>query len=399
MYNFKIPLRPWQRICIDYMHIKLINAPYGYKYLLIAVDQFTKYLLIMPTRDMTAITTAQVINDRLFAPLGIPEEIRSDNAKYFTSTYMAEINRIFKIKHIPSVANAPHTNGQVERYVGVVTHSLQTLMKTYQGKPEQFLDAIATIASVTNATPNRMTGESPFYMLFLRRPRSVISEIQRLLIVAPDDVTNYEARDNVRIYLQQAIQLQRELHISAIHKLRRTRNKMITDYNRNQKEFKPIIGELVMFNFNKARHKRDLDPLFTDRSLGPYMIIGTTPNTLFCCDWTGKPYRTPVHVRHAIRTQARDDKLFDDARKRYIPLDTVEQDTDDNSDELSQNNLMPSPTLVDTIYPEFAYSPLAKELITPIPSDMSACDTVEDLRKAHEAYSELPTDDTNWDQL
>ena len=388
MRNFFIPQRPWQCLCMDYMHVLLKDQPHGYKYLLIVVDQFTKFLLIIPTKDMTAETTARALNVRVFAPLGSPESIRSDNASMFTGKYMQQLNDIFQIKQIPTVANAPHSNGQAERYVQIVSNSLRTLMHKYEGTADIFMDALAKIASVTNATPNRMTGESAFYMLFTRRPRSVLSEMHRLLTTSPATPPAQLAHDHISNYLRLAIQMQRELTVHAIQQLRISRQKMISDYNKDHKAFQPEVGDIIMINFERARYRRDVSPLFVWRSIGPFMIIGSTGNVVYVCDWRGQPHRRPVHVIHCRRTVPREDQLFDEARSIHIPQQSIEYDDED------------SPALVDVPFHAPAYAPNAIKFVKPLPADSRLADTVDDLQLFHDNTEEdIPPDDSKWEQL
>ena len=346
--------------------------------------------MIIPTKDMTAVTTAQALNSRIFGPLGIPESVRSDNALMFTGNYMKELNDLFRIKQVPAIANAPHTNGQVERYVGIVTHSLQTLMHTYKKKPEQFLDALSTIASVTNSTPNRMTGYSAFELLFHRKPRSLLNELHKIMTAPPTTTAPAaEARDHISEYLRLAIQMQRELTIHAIQNLRRHRKKMIEQYNLGKDDFRPENGDIIMINFERARRKRDLDPLFQWRSLGPFMIIGHTPNTLLICDWSGKPHGKPVHIIHARKTTLRDDTLFDEARNKYIN-NVQEYDYDDEN----------QPVSIDTMYNPDVYTKQATDFVPP--TDAALADTVDDLDRyitLNAIDDSIPADDRQWEML
>jgi transposase InsO family protein len=53
--------------------------------LFLCVDAFTKFVWLLPVREVTSRATIKVLKERLFASFSVPEILVSDKAQYFTS--------------------------------------------------------------------------------------------------------------------------------------------------------------------------------------------------------------------------------------------------------------------------------------------------------------------------
>jgi hypothetical protein len=92
MQPIELPSEPWSDISMDFVTgLPLSKDPatgLSYDAILVIVDRFTKYALIIPfRRDYTAVQLAHVLKDRLIRDHGIPKTIISDRDKLFTSNY------------------------------------------------------------------------------------------------------------------------------------------------------------------------------------------------------------------------------------------------------------------------------------------------------------------------
>jgi hypothetical protein len=82
----------WTNILIDFViGLPLLKDPaigLAYDSILVIVDRFTKYTLIIPfQRDYTAVQLAYVLKDQLIRDYSIPKTIISDRDKLFTLNY------------------------------------------------------------------------------------------------------------------------------------------------------------------------------------------------------------------------------------------------------------------------------------------------------------------------
>ena len=116
MIASEVPLYPWQKIGIDFMHFK------GVSYLVL-VDYLSRWIEIVKTNSLSAISTINNLKI-VFSRYGIPEEIRSDNNP-FNSTEFQQFCLKYKIKHVTSSPRYPQSNGASERAVKTAKSFLQ----------------------------------------------------------------------------------------------------------------------------------------------------------------------------------------------------------------------------------------------------------------------------------
>ena len=80
-------LKPFQFLHIDYITSYKAGAD-GHKYLLVLIDGFSKWIELVPTRDMTATTVAEALFKH-FCRYGVYEKLVSDLAQNFVSKIVA----------------------------------------------------------------------------------------------------------------------------------------------------------------------------------------------------------------------------------------------------------------------------------------------------------------------
>jgi hypothetical protein len=96
MQPIELPSELWTDISIDFVtELPSLKDPatgLAYDSILVIVDRFTKYALMIPfQRDYTAVQLAHVLKDRLIRDYSIPKIIISDRDKLFTSNYWATL--------------------------------------------------------------------------------------------------------------------------------------------------------------------------------------------------------------------------------------------------------------------------------------------------------------------
>uniref|UniRef100_A0A5S6QQM2 RNA-directed DNA polymerase n=2 Tax=Trichuris muris TaxID=70415 RepID=A0A5S6QQM2_TRIMR len=88
----------------------------GYKYLLTAVDRFTRWPEAWPVRDTSAQTVAETFLGNWIARFGVPLQITTDQGRQFESRLWSSLNKLLGIEHTPTSAYHPQANGMVERF-------------------------------------------------------------------------------------------------------------------------------------------------------------------------------------------------------------------------------------------------------------------------------------------
>ena len=135
---------------------------------LVLQDHFSKYVVAYVVKDQIACTATKTLRNGYFGLFGAPAYLVSDQGKAFTGhviTHLCELYGVQKLRTLPYHAQ---TNGQVE-------HMNQTI-KRMIGKLEEdrkasWSEHLPELLLAYNATCSAVTGYSPYYLLFGRRPR------------------------------------------------------------------------------------------------------------------------------------------------------------------------------------------------------------------------------------
>ncbi|MCG8620720.1 MAG: hypothetical protein MJE68_01805 [Proteobacteria bacterium] len=87
----------------------------GNKYVLVLCDYATRYPETIPLRSIDASTIAEELV-KMFARVGVPQEILTDQGSNFTFQLLAKIYRLLHIKPIKINLYHPQTDGLVKRF-------------------------------------------------------------------------------------------------------------------------------------------------------------------------------------------------------------------------------------------------------------------------------------------
>ncbi|XP_053698915.1 uncharacterized protein K02A2.6-like [Sabethes cyaneus] len=156
---------PWQRVHVDFA------GPVEGEYYLIAVDSFSKWPEVVQTRRITAHATISILRG-LFARLGMPEILVSDNGTQFTSAQFADFCMSNGIEHVRTAPFHPQSNGQAERFVDTFKRTVKKIQEG-RGDIEEALDIFLL---TYRSTPNRSLPESksPSKVMFGRQIRTCL---------------------------------------------------------------------------------------------------------------------------------------------------------------------------------------------------------------------------------
>ncbi|KAL0216386.1 hypothetical protein P9112_008570 [Eukaryota sp. TZLM1-RC] len=119
--------RPFARLNVDTSG-PLNSDNEGNKYLLVFVDSFTGYTILVPLKELNALETADALIWNVCAIFGIPMLIHSDNGpKFANETFKIVCNRL-AIEMSNSIPHYSESNGLVERQHRDVLQCLRKLL-------------------------------------------------------------------------------------------------------------------------------------------------------------------------------------------------------------------------------------------------------------------------------
>ena len=130
-------------------------------------DHFSKYVVAYVVKDQTACTAAETLRNGYFELFSAPAYLVSDQGKTFTGhviTHLCDLYGVQKLRISPYHA---HTNGQVER----MNQTIIRMISKLEDRKACWSEHLPELLMAYNATHSAMTGYSPYYLLFGRRPR------------------------------------------------------------------------------------------------------------------------------------------------------------------------------------------------------------------------------------
>ena len=156
---------PMELVCTDFL--KVDAASNGTRNILVITDHFTRYAKAVPTRNMSARTTAEALLG-FCENFGIPKRLHSDQGANFESKVIRELCILLGVEKSRTTPYHPMGNGACERFNRTLIRMLGTLPSE---KKSAWPKHIGMLVLAYNATQHESTGFSPFYLLFGRQPR------------------------------------------------------------------------------------------------------------------------------------------------------------------------------------------------------------------------------------
>jgi hypothetical protein len=153
------PEYPFQRIQIDIAG-PITDAPAQFRYLIIAVDEYSKWVDVLNSSSATSDTCLELIKS-MTSVHGAPEIIKSDNGVQFTSSEFREHLVANGISQLLRPLYSPKSTGGVERVVGTV----KRLLKCNVQDDKSWKDALRDVATAIRSSKHIATGFSPFEIL------------------------------------------------------------------------------------------------------------------------------------------------------------------------------------------------------------------------------------------
>ncbi|CAJ2637852.1 unnamed protein product [Trifolium pratense] len=133
------------------------------KYLIVAVDYFTKWIEAEPLAHITTFNVLRFFKRNILARFGIPQVVVTDNGTQFTDKKVREfMAKIGTTQHFTSVEH-PQTNGQAEAANRVILRGLKRRLDEAKGK---WTEELHSVLWSYRTTPHSTTGETPFRLTY-----------------------------------------------------------------------------------------------------------------------------------------------------------------------------------------------------------------------------------------
>lgn len=139
----------------------------GNRYLLVAIDPFSKWVEAVPTPSLNSWRAADFLYQRIITCWGKPRYIRTDNGSEFAGS-LHRLCESLGIQHNRITVGNSKANGQVERTIRTLK---ETIRRGLVRDPHSYWsNHVAPALAMMRFTPNRITGLTPFSLVTGRHP-------------------------------------------------------------------------------------------------------------------------------------------------------------------------------------------------------------------------------------
>jgi transposase InsO family protein len=144
----------------------LPKAPYGFRYLFVGVDTFTKWMEAMPAINITEEVAVKFLQSIIYR-FGVSRRVLTDNGTQFKGAKFVRCCEDFGIQHQPSSATHPQTNGQVERTNGLILQGMKARMfHDLEARGRNWHKELPSVLWALRTNVNRATRDTPFDLVY-----------------------------------------------------------------------------------------------------------------------------------------------------------------------------------------------------------------------------------------
>ncbi|XP_024028934.1 uncharacterized protein LOC112093845 [Morus notabilis] len=181
------PFAKWGIDLISPLH----KTPGGYKFAIVAVDYFTKWVEAEPLTTISEEKCTNFIWNNIVCRFSVPHSLISDNGKQFNNDNTSQFCELLGIHKNFSSVVYPQSNGQVEAVNKIIKVTLKRRLDAYKGK---WADELPKVLWAYRTTSRTTTGETSFSMAY-----GVEAILPVEVSVSTNRVTRYEEDKNAEL--------------------------------------------------------------------------------------------------------------------------------------------------------------------------------------------------------
>ena len=255
-----------ERVHLDFLG-PLPKTEHGNEYVLMMVDQFTKWVECIPLPTQTAEETARAAVNEFFARFGYPFQIFTDQGRNFESKLFTAVCEVLRIHKARTTPYRPSANGQVERYNRTLMDAVRCFIRKSQRNWDEH---ISQIAGALRSSVNRHTGYTPNKVMLGREVNHPADLMFGTTHVEKLSVDGYVTS------MEDAIKMAHEI---ARGILKTSQKRMKRDYDLKLHEHSYQIGDCVYIL--NTTSKKGVSKKLIDPWKGPGIILNKLTPYLF----------------------------------------------------------------------------------------------------------------------
>jgi RNase H-like domain found in reverse transcriptase/Integrase core domain/Reverse transcriptase (RNA-dependent DNA polymerase)/Integrase zinc binding domain/Chromo (CHRromatin Organisation MOdifier) domain/Retrotransposon gag protein/Aspartyl protease len=235
--------------------IHLPPSPDGHVALLVLIDVFTGFVVLRPLKDTTAETVARKLW-KIFALIGYPKILQSDNGSEFVNDVVRTLVRITGIEQRFITPYNPRSDGKVERSIRTV---MSVIKKLLHGTSNHWPLFVSFAQLAFNNKISSLTNSTPFSLMFGR----TINDMKDYSKTPPTLIS----LDDWKEHQQKILSL---IYPAINDRIISGKNKLMASLNKQRRLLLPTsfpAGSTVMIIDPHRENK------FEPKYIGPYTIV------------------------------------------------------------------------------------------------------------------------------
>ena len=152
---------PSQLVSMDFVHFEPSSD--RYQYILVIMDHYTSFSQVYATRDKSAKTAVDKLDNDFIMRFGFPETIHHDQGGEFENKLFYNLEKLSGIKHSRTTPFRPQGNGQVKRFTQMLLSMPRALPEKQKSRWRDHLNKVVHAYNCTH--------HDYLHVLFGRNPR------------------------------------------------------------------------------------------------------------------------------------------------------------------------------------------------------------------------------------
>jgi hypothetical protein len=247
----------------------LLETKSGKKYILVAIDHYSKWCEAKAEADHGAKTAARFLEDDLIYRYGVPKCILTNNGGEWGVEFDT-MCKDYAIQHQRTAPQWPQCNGMVERMIKTIKHGI-TILAANPTSVDYWDEHLAKVLFGYKCGVQASTKFSPFMILTSRSPCLRAYNCLNALTDIIDDGADVEI---VAAQFLENVKLIASIHESVLLNVQQAQKKQNSSYaaRKGKHLFEGLVAGVSMVKMKKPGKRRALTASWE----GPYQFVGHT---------------------------------------------------------------------------------------------------------------------------